>query len=198
MVWLGLRAPEDPGGLAEMPEAAKVAFVETSLAFVAASIFLLVTSVSITILLFVSVLPPLVGRWGEELAGRYFWLEGFRFAEVACPHVIDDRKNKLAVELLCLLDLFWYNLLSLKVASAAMWTLALASAEHVLWLPSQIDLFFGKSKLHTGTDLSTMEAEVIVLAHSFREFFPVVDMAKDLSWAVRLTIWGTIMNVSIR
>ena len=68
-VWLGLRALEDPGGLAEMPEAAKVAFVEMSLAFVAVSIFLLVTSVSITVLLFFSVPPPLVGRWARSWRG---------------------------------------------------------------------------------------------------------------------------------
>ena len=53
--WLGLRAPEDPGGLAEMPEAEKVAFVAMSLEFVAVSIFLLVMSVSITVLLLVKV-----------------------------------------------------------------------------------------------------------------------------------------------
>ena len=75
--------------------------------------------------------------------------------------------------------------------------LALALAEHVLLLTPQIDLFFGKSKLHTGTDLSTMEAEVIVLAHSCRELFPVVDMAKDLSGAVGLLIGYTTMNVFI-
>ena len=72
-----------------------------------------------------------------------------------------------------------------------MQALALALAEHVLLLTPQIDLFFDKSKLHTGTDLSTMEAEVIVLAHSCREFFPVVDMAKDLSGAVVLPIGDT-------
>ena len=69
---------------------------------------------------------------GEELEGRYFQLEGFGVAEAAYQYFLDDRKNKIAVELLCPLYLFWCNLLSLKVASAAMWTLALASAEHVL------------------------------------------------------------------
>ena len=49
--------------------------------------------------------------------------------------------------------------------------------------------------MHTGTDLSTMEAEVIVLAHSCREFFPVFDMAKYLSGAVRLPIEYTTMNI---
>ena len=48
--------------------------------------------------------------------------------------------------------------------------------------------------MYTGTDLSTMEAEVIVLDHSCREFFPVVDMAKDLSGSVRMPIGYT--NIS--
>ena len=52
---------------------------------------------------------------GEELEGRYLLVEGLGVAEAAYPHVLDDRKNKLAVELLCPLDLFWCNLLSLKV-----------------------------------------------------------------------------------
>ena len=69
---------------------------------------------------------------GEELEGCYLRVEGFGVAEAAYPHVLDDRKNKLVDELICLLDFFWCNLLSLKVASAAMWTLALALAEHVL------------------------------------------------------------------
>ena len=51
--------------------------------------------------------------------------------------------------------------------------------------------------MQTGTDLSTMEVEVIVLAHSCRELFPVVDIAKDLSGDVRLPIGYTTMNVSI-
>ena len=43
-----------------------------------------------------------------------------------------------------------------------------------------------------------MEAEVIVLAHSCREFFPVVDMAKGLSGAVVLPIgYTTIPFISI-
>ena len=49
--------------------------------------------------------------------------------------------------------------------------------------------------MQTGTDLSTMEAEVIVLSHSCRELFPVVDIAKDLSGDVRLPIGYTNMNV---
>ena len=54
-----------------------------------------------------------------------------------------------------------------------------------------------KSKLHTGNDPSTMEAEVIVLAHSCRELFLVVDMDKYLSGAVGIPIVDTTMNVSI-
>ena len=69
--------------------------------------------------------------------------------------------------------------------------LALALAEHVLLLTPQICLFFGKSKLHTGTDLSTMETEVIVLAHSCHELFPVVYMAKYLTGAAVMPIGDT-------
>ena len=54
-----------------------------------------------------------------------------------------------------------------------------------------------QSKLRTGTDLSTMEVEVIVLVHSCCELFPVVDMAKDLIGAVGMPIGDTTMNVSI-
>ena len=64
--------------------------------------------------------------------GRYFQVEGFGVPEEAHPHVLDDRKNKLAGELLYPLDFSWCNLLDLKAASAAMQTLALALAEHVL------------------------------------------------------------------
>ena len=42
-----------------------------------------------------------------------------------------------------------------------------------------------------------MEAEVIVLAHSCCELFPVVDMAKYLSGVVGMPIGDTTMNVSI-
>ena len=37
---------------------------------------------------------------GEELAGRYLRVEGFGVAEAAYPHVLTDRKNKLAGKLL--------------------------------------------------------------------------------------------------
>ena len=36
----------------------------------------------------------------EELVGRYLQIEGFRVAEAAYPHVLDDRKNKLAGRIL--------------------------------------------------------------------------------------------------
>ena len=42
-----------------------------------------------------------------------------------------------------------------------------------------------------------MEAEVIVLDNSCREYFPIVDMANDLSGASGLPIGNTTMNVSI-
>ena len=42
-----------------------------------------------------------------------------------------------------------------------------------------------------------METEVIVLAHSCHEFFPVFYMAKDLIGAVGMPIGDTTMNVSI-
>ena len=42
-----------------------------------------------------------------------------------------------------------------------------------------------------------MEAEVVVLAHSCRELFPVVDVAIDLSAYVGMLIGDTTMNVSI-
>ena len=37
-----------------------------------------------------------------------------------------------------------------------------------------------QSKLQSETDFSTMEAEVIALAHSCRELLPVMDMVADL------------------
>ena len=74
-VWLGLCAPEEPVGLEEMPEAAKVAFVAMSLEFVEVIILLLVTSGSITVFLLVTVearlsmlLPSIymkVTNWGR-------------------------------------------------------------------------------------------------------------------------------------
>ena len=41
-----------------------------------------------------------------------------------------------------------------------------------------------------------MESEVIALAHSFLEFFHIVDMAENNTEVVGLTIWDTNMNIS--
>jgi hypothetical protein len=54
-----------------------------------------------------------------------------------------------------------------------------------------------QSKLQTETALSTMEAEIIALAHSCRELFPIMDMVKSLSSAVGLANPETSMHVSI-
>ena len=47
------------------------------------------------------------------------------------------------------------------------------------------------------TALSGMEAELIDLAHSFHDIFPVVDMSKYLGGLIGITIGNTNMNVSI-
>ncbi len=54
-----------------------------------------------------------------------------------------------------------------------------------------------QSKLQTETALSTMEAEVIALAHCCRELFPIMDMVSLLGTKVGLPVSGTAMNVSI-
>ena len=56
---------------------------------------------------------------------------------------------------------------------------------------------FWQSKLQTETALSTMESEIIALAHSCRELFPVIDIVKSLAKAVGLPAGETSMNVSI-
>ena len=43
----------------------------------------------------------------------------------------------------------------------------------------------------------TMESEVIALAHSFRELFPIMDIASSLSEAVVMSMVETMMNISI-
>ena len=53
------------------------------------------------------------------------------------------------------------------------------------------------SKLQQETALSTMEAEIIALAHSCRELFPIIDMTNSLGEAIGLPIRDTTMNVSI-
>ena len=54
-----------------------------------------------------------------------------------------------------------------------------------------------RSKLQTETALSTMEAEVIALAHSCRELFPIMDMVSLLGKKVGLPVSRATMNVSI-
>ena len=54
-----------------------------------------------------------------------------------------------------------------------------------------------QSKLQTETALSTMEAEIVALAHSCRELFPIMDMVTLLGTRVGLLLKETTMNVSI-
>ncbi|KAL7465925.1 hypothetical protein ACHAXS_006230 [Conticribra weissflogii] len=54
-----------------------------------------------------------------------------------------------------------------------------------------------QSKLQTETALSTMEAEIVALAHSCRELFPIMDMVSLLGPAVGLEVGDTTLNVSI-
>ena len=54
-----------------------------------------------------------------------------------------------------------------------------------------------QSKLQTETALSTMEAEIVALAHCCRELFPVMDMVAELGSANCLPVGNTTMNVSI-
>jgi len=54
-----------------------------------------------------------------------------------------------------------------------------------------------QSKLQTETALSTMEAEIVALAHSCRELFPIMDMVSLLGTKVGLPLKETTMNVSI-
>ena len=54
------------------------------------------------------------------------------------------------------------------------------------------------SKLQTETALSTMEAEIIALAHCCRELFPVMDLVTDLGKALGLPTEDLVtMHVSI-
>ena len=54
------------------------------------------------------------------------------------------------------------------------------------------------SKLQTETALSTMEAEIIALAHCCRELFPVMDLVTDLGKALGLSTKDLVtMHVSI-
>ena len=54
-----------------------------------------------------------------------------------------------------------------------------------------------QSKLQTETALSTMEAEIVALAHCCRELFPIMDMCKLLCDVTDLPLAETTMNVSI-
>ena len=54
-----------------------------------------------------------------------------------------------------------------------------------------------QSKLQTQTAQSTMEAEIIALAHSCRELFPIIDMSHALGAAVGLPVGDATMRVSI-
>ena len=53
------------------------------------------------------------------------------------------------------------------------------------------------SKLQTETILSTTEAEIVALAQSCRELFPIMDMVSSMGDAVGIPSGGTTMNVSI-
>ena len=46
------------------------------------------------------------------------------------------------------------------------------------------------SRLQTETALSTMEAEIIALAHFCREMFPMIDIPQSLGKEVGLTVGG--------
>ena len=54
-----------------------------------------------------------------------------------------------------------------------------------------------QSKLQTETALSTMEAEIVALAHSCRELFPVMDIVSSLGPAVGIPAGETTMKVTI-
>ncbi len=54
-----------------------------------------------------------------------------------------------------------------------------------------------QSKLQTETALSTMEAEIIALAHCCRELFPFMDMVSLLGTKVGLPVSGATVKVSI-
>jgi hypothetical protein len=54
-----------------------------------------------------------------------------------------------------------------------------------------------QSKLQTETALSTMEAEIVALAHSCRKLFPIMDMVSMLGEKVGLPVSEATMNVSI-
>ena len=53
------------------------------------------------------------------------------------------------------------------------------------------------SKLQTETALSTMEAEIVALAHSCKELFPMIDMVGSVGPAFGIPVGDTEMKVSI-
>ena len=73
-----------------------------------------------------------------------------------------------------------------SVKSQTGFVIAVASCP-VLW----------QSKLQTETALLMMEAEIVALAHSCRELFPIMDMVEAFGTAVGLPVGNTTMNVSI-
>lgn len=54
-----------------------------------------------------------------------------------------------------------------------------------------------QSKLQTETTLSTMEAEIVALAHSCRELFPIMDGVSIMGKAIGLPVGNTTIQVSI-
>jgi hypothetical protein len=54
-----------------------------------------------------------------------------------------------------------------------------------------------QSKLQTETAMSTMEAEIVALAHHCSELFPIMDMVYMLGEKVGLPVSDATMNVSI-
>ena len=54
-----------------------------------------------------------------------------------------------------------------------------------------------QSKLQTETALSTMEAEIVAMAHSCKELFPVIDLTISLAQALGLAVGETTINVSV-
>ncbi|KAL7477223.1 hypothetical protein ACHAW6_003036, partial [Cyclotella cf. meneghiniana] len=54
-----------------------------------------------------------------------------------------------------------------------------------------------QSKFQTETALSTMEAEIVELAHSCRQLFPIMDMVSMLGEKIGLPVSEATMNVSI-
>ncbi len=58
-------------------------------------------------------------------------------------------------------------------------------------------LIMWKSKLQTETALSTMEAEIVALAHSCCELFPIMDRVSIMGKAIGLPLVNTTIRVSI-